>query len=163
METDKKIAEAEVNLQRKLEWLNRFDTRVAFAAGFIIALLGVLTNASASIKEWHWYLYVILGATGALLFASLILVYVTQYPKTTSQNTSLIYFGTIATLKFDEFRKRAKECTSEDYLDDLLCQIHINAQILGKKFSNLKIALILLGIAIIPWLTSIFLSKIYVK
>ena len=163
MEIDMKIPEAEINLQRKLEWLNRFDSRVAFAAGSIITMLGVLANASASIAEWNWYLYLILGATGALLFASLILVYMTQYPKTTSQNSSLIYFGTIATLKFDEFRKRTKERSSEEYLDDLLCQIHINAQILGKKFSNLKTALILLGIAIVPWLTSIFLSKIYLK
>jgi hypothetical protein len=126
-------------------------------------MLGVLANTSASISSWSYVQYGIFGLTAILLFSSLILVYCGQYPKTKSPNSSLIYFGTIANLKFDEFSKKFKESNDQEYLDDLLCQTHINAEILKKKFSFFKASLILIVVAIIPWLISIYLSREYLK
>ncbi len=157
------IEQAESSLRRELDWIGRHDTRSAFAAGLAIAMLGVLANASASIVNWIWYTYTIFGVAAVLLFMSLALIYFSQYPKTESRNSSLIFFGTVGALKFDEFTKKFKEMNKEEYLDDLLYQIHINAEILNKKFSYLKYSLRLLAIAIIPWLVAIYLSKLYLK
>jgi len=66
-------------------------------------------------------------------------------------------------MKFDEFKRRTKQSSDEEYLDDILCQIHINSQILKLKFKFLKISFILLGTAVIPWLISIYLSYEYFK
>lgn len=160
---EKKIAQAELNLQRKLDWIGRYDSRITFVAGISIAMLGVLVNASASFTTLTWDLYLAFGFSTGLLFTSLILVYLSQYPKTNSVNSSLIYFGTIALLKADEFKKRVKATTEEDYFDDLLSQTHINAKIIAKKFFHLKRSLLLILIAVIPWLYVIYLSKIYLK
>lgn len=160
---DSKIQQAETSLQRKLNWIGRHDTRIAFVAGFSIAMLGVLARASASIVVWDWCLYLVFSLAALLLFISLALVYLSQYPKTESRNSSLNFFGTIAALKLDEFKKRFKERTNEEYLDDLLSQIHINAEILNKKFSYLKSSLVVLAIALIPWLVALYLSKLYLK
>jgi hypothetical protein len=163
MDTNELIAQAETNLERKLDWIGRHDTRVAFSAGIIVAMLGVLTSASTAIKIWHWYLYGLLGLTTILLLIALGLLYLSQYPRTESQNSSLIYFGTVSKLKLGEFKQRTVNRTKEDYLDDLLSQVHINACIINTKYCYLKSALVLLAIAIIPWLASIFLSKIYLS
>jgi len=158
-----KIQQADASLQRKLNWIARHDTRIAFVAGISIAMLGVLARASGSITKWDYNLYLIFGLAAILQFASLILIYYSQYPKTESRNSSLAFFGTIALLKLDEFQKRFKERTDDEYLNDLLCQIHINAEILSKKFHYLKSSLLLVAASIIPWLMALYVSKLYVK
>lgn len=161
MNIDSKINQAETNLQRKLEWVGRHDGRTVFVTGIIIAMLGILASSSSKITVWTFWEYLTLGMTALLLFASLLFIYKSQYPKTFSANTSLNYFGTIAEMKFDEFRQRTRQATNEEYFDDLLCQIHINSQVLRLKFRFLKISLILLGVAVIPWLISIYFSHEY--
>jgi hypothetical protein len=163
IDLESKIQQAETSLKRKLDWIGRYDGRVAFVAGVSIAMLGVLANASAHIVTWHWYLSLIFGLAALFLSLNLVMIYRSQYPKTEARNASLAFFGTIADLKIDEFSKRFKQRTDEEYLDDLLHQIHINAELLKKKFSNLKLSLQLLATAILPWLLAIYYSKLYLK
>lgn len=158
MNIESKISQSEVNLQRKLDWVGRHDSKTSFATGILIGMLGILASASSKIEIWHFLEYLIFGMTTLLLSISLLFIYKCQYPKTKSSNTSLNYFGTISEMKFDEFKRRAINATDEEYLEDLLCQIHINSEILMKKFRYLKTSLILLGVAIVPWLVSIFIS-----
>lgn len=158
---ENKITTAEQNLQRKLEWQGRYDTRISFVAGISIAMLGILATASSSINQWNCTSYSIFGISFGFLFTSLILIYISQYPKTEAPNSSLIYFSTIAALEFDEFKRQFIANTDEAYLEDLLYQTHVNARILHKKFKLLKISLVLIILAIIPWMGAIYLSKIY--
>lgn len=161
--TERKIQRAETSLLRKLNWISRHDTRIAFVTSISIAMLGVLARTSATIAQWNASLYVVFGLTVLLLSTCLALIYCSQYPKTESRNLSLSFFGTIAPMKLDEFQKRFKERSEEEYLDDLLCQIHINAEILSKKFHYLKWALISLATSIVPWLLALYLSKLFIK
>jgi phosphoglycerol transferase MdoB-like AlkP superfamily enzyme len=163
MNIDSKISQAETNLQRKLEWVGRHDSKIVFVTGIIIAMLGLLTSASSKIDKWSFWIYVVFGVTALFLFVSLFFVYRSQYPKTFSSNSSLNYFGTIAELKFDEFKRRTKQATDDEYLDDLLCQIHINSKVLKLKFQFLKISLVLLGSSVIPWLICLYFSHEYLK
>lgn len=163
MSIDNQISRAEQNLQRKLDWVERHDTRVSFAAGGTIAMLGVLAGASAAVVTWSLWLYIVFGSAAALLFVSLVLIYFSQYPKTKPYKQSLLFFGSISKLSVGNFKSKFKAMTAEEYLDDLLAQTHINAEILSKKFENLKASLILIGIATIPWLLAIYYSKIYLK
>lgn len=163
MNIENKIQRAESNLQRKLDWISRHDNRIAFVTGIIIAMLGVLTSASSNVDTWAYLSYISFGLCATLLCLSLFFIYKSQYPRTKSQNTSLIYFDTVAEMKYDEFKRKSLATTDQEYLDDLLCQIHINAQILKSKFAALKTSLILLGTAIIPWMVSIYLSHVFIK
>lgn len=163
MSIETKIEQAETNLQRKLDWVGRHDSRTVFVTGILIAMLGLLASACSKIIAWSYFFYLIFSVAGLPLFVSLIFIYRSQYPKTFSVNTSLNYFGTIAQMKFDEFKRRTTQATDEEYLDDLLCQIHINSQILSLKFKFLKTSFILLGVAVIPWLICIYVSHEYLK
>lgn len=78
---ERKIAQAEANLQRKLDWIGRYDSRIAFVAGISIAMLGVMVNTSSSFLNYTWYVYLALGLVSGLLLTSLFLVYLSQYPK----------------------------------------------------------------------------------
>lgn len=163
MNIESKISQAETNLQRKLEWVGRHDSKIVFVAGVIITMLGLLASACSKIDNWNVWLYIVFGVTGLMLFISLYFVYKSQYPKTFSSNTSLNYFGTIADLKFDEFKRRTLQTTDDEYLDDLLCQIHINSQVLKLKFRYLKVSLILMGVSVFPWLICLYFSHEYLK
>jgi hypothetical protein len=66
-------------------------------------------------------------------------------------------------MRFDEFKRQTLSTTDQDYLEDVLCQIHINAQILQSKFSALKTSLILLAIANISWFISIYVSHEFIE
>lgn len=160
---NKKIERAEGSLARHLDWVGRYDTKIAFTVGIILTMLGILATAAGNIELWNCLEIFAVTTTALLLFVSLVLVYLNQYPKTASPNPSLIYFGTIAELKFRDFKKEYEEITQEDYLEDVLSQVHINAVILKKKFDSLKTIFLLVATAIPPWLIVLYLSKIYIK
>ena len=163
VDLDKKIESAEASLARHLDWIGRYDTKIAFTVGIILTMLGVLATAAGNIKTWNCLeIFAVVTAT-LLLFLSLVLVYLNQYPRTDSPNSSLIYFGTIGNLKFSDFKKEYEEASRLAYLEDVLSQIHINAVILKKKFDSLKTILLLAATAILPWLTVLYLSKMYIK
>lgn len=157
--TEKLIGTAEKDLERILEWIGRHDTRVAFIAGIVIGMLGVLGGiiAQSSIDICEQVFALLAGA--GLIF-SLVYIYRCQYPDTESPNSSLIFFGTVAALNFQSFQQQYRERTSEDYLNDLLHQIHINAKIMSKKFSHLKTAMTLLLLSSIPWAITIYLVQL---
>lgn len=156
-----KISRAELNLQRKLEWVSRYDTRIIFVAGTAIAMLGVLANATGQIKCWDVKEVIVFVAAFILQGLSLIFVYFSQRPIVLAPNKSLLFFGTIGKMTFSDFSTKFRNYTEENYFEDLLHQIHINSQILNKKFSNLKHALFCIALSIIPWGIAIYLSKLY--
>ncbi|WP_188754025.1 Pycsar system effector family protein [Parapedobacter defluvii] len=155
------IARAEINLQRKLEWTSRYDTRIIFVAGIAIAMLGILANASGIMANWTCFAYISFGLTLLLLLLCLGCVYLAQSPKVLAPNQSLLFFGTISKLDYSDFSDKFKNTTNEKYLEDLLHQIHINSVILCGKFAYLKYAIFFIGLSAIPWGISIYLSKLY--
>lgn len=155
------IARAELNLQRQLEWISRYDTRIIFVAGVAIAMLGVLANACGSMSEWTCGAYISYGITLILLITSLVCVYLAQTPKVLSPNQSLLFFGTISKLDFSSFSNQFKAASNDDYLNDLLHQIHINSIVLCDKFTYLKYSTFSIGLATVPWGISIYFSKLY--
>ncbi|MFN7098873.1 MAG: Pycsar system effector family protein [Flavobacterium sp.] len=163
MKKDQMIAQAETNLQRKLDWVGRHDNRVVVITGIVIAMLGVLASACATIICWTFIKYLIFFLGGLLLFISLTLLYYSQFPKIDSPNSSLIFFKTIAKLDFQNFKNQSNSRSKQEYLEDLLFQIHRNSQILDKKFSNLRLAMIFLGLSLLPWLIAIYTSQLYFK
>jgi hypothetical protein len=160
---EKKISQAESNLQIKLDWIGRLDSRISFVAGISIAMLGVLATASSALESETFFICLMLSFASVALLLTLLLIYLCIYPKTESNNKSLIYFGTISEMKYEEFRNSFTSRTDDEYLNDLLCQIHINAIIISKKFIYLKASLILVLASVIPWVIIIYQSKIFLK
>lgn len=158
-----KLSQAESNLERKLEWNSRFDTKVAFIMAFCIAMLATLADAAKNISAWSNIIYAVFATAFILLIVSIFFGILSQFPTTKSLNSSLVFFGTISKMKVDEFKKRFKQSSDEEYLDDILDQIHRNSEILTKKFRRLRISLIFISIAVVPWVCSLLMSKVFVK
>lgn len=153
------IARAEKSLERHLAWVGRFDTRTSLIVGITIAMLGVIASLAPPLAKWTVVFWCSFLGTGALLAGCLIALYVGLFPKTTSPNSSLLYFGTICGLKPDEFRRRLRAQSDIEYFEDLADQCHVNAGILSRKFTCLKVALALLLVAAFPWAFTVFLAK----
>lgn len=148
---ERQIEYAQSTLQIKLDWISRHDNRVSFVTGVFIAMLGVLAKAASEVECWNFYLGSTFSIALLLIGVGICFVYLSHFPKTNPPNTSLIFFGSIAGLNYDDFQKKFKNLTQEDYLADILYQIHINSKILSSKFYYLKGALIFLGLSILPW------------
>lgn len=151
------IQRAEMSLERMLDWSGRFDTRVAFLAGIAIAMLGVLGGIVTN-EDSLFCTDVFASIAGTGLVLCLLFIYKCQYPRTESPNHSLIFFDTIAKLDIESFKEKFRSQDENQYLNDLLYQIHQNAHIISDKFFYFKLAMVLLLIAAIPWTIAIYLA-----
>jgi hypothetical protein len=153
------IVRAEKSLDRHLQWIGRFDTRTSLVTGIAIAMLGVLATVSPPFAKWTTFLWVAVSISLACLAGSLASLFVALFPRTAAPNASLHFFGSIADMKADEFRNQFRVQTPVAYFEDLAEQCHVNARILARKFTWLKVALALLLLAAMPWALAVFLSK----
>lgn len=154
------ISRAEDNLKRLLEWGSRYDSKSSFVTSVCIAMLGTLVGFLPAFSDWTPILAVSFALSAGLLLISLIMIYSAQYPKTKSPNNSLIFWGTIANIYQDDFQKNFRTMSDDEYLTDVLHQSKINADVVDQKFRALKRALLLLLLSVLPWLISLYLSKI---
>lgn len=142
---------AEQNLQRQLDWIGRYDARSAAVLGIAVAMLGFLATEAPPPAKWDHICFLGTFAAVIPIAFSLVAIYLGQFPRTGSPNASLVYFGTIAGLKADEFFKRFCDRTDEEHLADLCQQAHHNSTLIDKKFKALKAGLIALLVAVLPW------------
>jgi hypothetical protein len=158
---DEKIRVAEANLDRLLDWVSRIDAKSAVVLGGNTAMLGVLATLAPAPHLWTKQT-VILGAISTVCpFASLICVYLANYPQTKKPSTSLNFFGGIAKHTLAEYQKAFTELSSRDYLNDLLEQIHRNSEIVIGKFRALKWAYRALLIGVIPWALCLYYFRTF--
>lgn len=109
-----------------------------------------------------------LGAISVLLIAfSIWNIYLAFFPDTKSGPTkSIVYFGDISKLSLQDYEKAFLTTTRESLVSDVICQIHRNSQILGKKYNYLKFSIILtcIGLAFgIAFLSSLTTSGASIK
>lgn len=155
-----RIRWAESNLERKLDWISRYDSRSNFVGALSITMLGVLGTISGSVTFQDSGTLFIFFTPIILLLTSIVFIYYSQYPDTKSTQKSLLFFGTIAKFEVEEFHKAFKVMDDEQYLSDLINQIHVNSRRLEQKFVYLKISVNLIIISLIPWVIAIYTSKL---
>ncbi len=154
---DKRIDAAEKNLQRLIDWTERCDNKAAILLGVAISMTGVTLAAASQLEHWTKALYLLTPAALLPLVASLVFVYLVIWPRTKPPNDSLVFFGSIAKHDYHEYLGLFKEQNQAMYLDDLLMQCHVNAQVVTNKFARLKWAYRLLLMAVIPWGVALYL------
>lgn len=159
MDPDVKIQVAEKNLDRLLEWINRFDNKSTIILGIDTGMLGYLGSSAPSVQTWTIsIILLVILAVGALLL-SLLYVYFGIYPRTKGPQDSLIYFGSIVKKSVDEYKQAFSGQNDDGYLTDLLEQCHRNSEILDQKFDCLKKAYRLLLISVLPWALALYFFK----
>jgi hypothetical protein len=154
--TQEQLEVAERRLDRNLDWVGRSDTKFSLVLGVDAGMLGFLATSVSHGAVPIMTLVVATLAT-ALLVASLIFVYRGTYPRTKGPGGSLVYFGSVAGEELDDFKARFLACDVRGHLDDVLGQVHRNAEILDRKFAELQRAYWCLLAAIIPWAITLHL------
>lgn len=154
------VARAEANLERQLEWVGRFDAKSSIVIGIVIGMMGFLATILPPVTDWTSTLKGTLTITALSLVGSMVAIFLGQFPNVKAPNTSLLFFGTIATMPLQTYVEKHKSTLDTEHLDDLLSQIHVNSQILSRKFATLKWALIFLLGSSLPWALAIYTSRI---
>lgn len=139
------------------QWINNCDTKASILLALIGIVIGVLFSNNYSYRLISIYYLNPLPDYSGLVFYSifliisfililhgvirLILCILPQFSFNESNKDSLIYYASISKNSIDEYFKKIK---SQEYSlsDDLISQIHINANICTEKFENYKLGLI---------------------
>ena len=76
---------------------------------------------------------------------------VSVFPRTDGSSRSLIFFGGIESLELEEYDRRVKSRTADEYMTDLIEQCHINAKIAAKKYQWVKKSMIFVSLGFASW------------
>jgi len=148
---------AKKNLDNMLDWIGRFDNKSSVIMGLNLGMLGMLVSFAPEFNNWTNFMW---GSTLLTLLAlglCFICIYSSNFPRTKGPEVSLFYFGSINKMECDEFQQQFTSRTEDQHLEDLLGQVHRNAQIITIKFEHLKGAYLMLIIGVIPWALTLFL------
>jgi hypothetical protein len=130
----------EQSLQRVHEWIKAADQKASIFLGFqgvIISLLfsDIFYWLKGNMSQFSFYdvLFLISGIVlvGYSLYKSVSAI----IPRLKNHNgkKSLTYFGDIARLELEDFRKKIKSVSGADYENELIDQIHISSKIAVRK------------------------------
>jgi len=150
------IERAEAELSRILEWIRSADSRLRFVLPLSIAMLGVISALIPSPSSWT--LLGGISASFAVFFLGLSVVFCafSSFPRTSGPLGSLVYFGGITTRDLAQFDRDFRDMTNEQYLTDLLNQIHRNSQIAQAKFTWLQRSIACLFFSLVPWIVGLY-------
>lgn len=151
---------AEQALTRHLDWIKSVEAKLAVIVAIDIAMLGALTSRIPATPQSWWLvgLFAVIG--GGAVLVSLVFCALALFPRVKSPNLSILFFGSISAYSSAEYASRFAQLSEQDYLKDLLQQVHRNSQIASAKYGFVKWATGLLLKAIIPWLFSFYMMEI---
>lgn len=147
-------------LSRINTWISNCDSKISFALVFAGALLGFFFTSNII----HDSLFQVVNNVLILtkkellsLIAIIILVFfsislllsiwylfkglkgkinIENYKQYGLEEESLLFFGTIKSMKYKDFKDKVKNIEEDDLKNDYLSQIHVNSIICNQKFIN---------------------------
>jgi hypothetical protein len=137
----------QTELSRVSGWIQFTDQKAGFIAVFYSAILGFLVTQREEISS---HLFVCSLAHNVWVLSFLVMavflsvgiyhLFFTVLPKLRNTNTkkSFFYFGTIASMKLDDYQKGLEELSDEDVRSQLKEQIHTNSVIARTKMQSVK-------------------------
>ncbi len=133
---DKELIEI---LTRNIDFIKQADSKAAYASTVLFLVVGFLISKSSLYTDHTESLacFVLL-----LIFAAGItfIIFKSIFPtvKNSLSRDSNIYFGSIASKSFKEFKKQADGMKAKDYRSELLGQVYVTSEIAEAKMANVK-------------------------
>ncbi len=146
----------EVNLSRQLEWIRAADTRIALVLPLATTMLGVLAILSPKPTAWPFLAAIASSFAAFFLVMSLTFSAFAAFPRTKGPKGSLIYFDGIISRDVGQYANDVSEIDEATYFQDLASQVHVNAQIAGRKFFWVTRSMACLFISALPWLIGVY-------
>ena len=149
----------QADLNRVSEWVRFADQKSAFLSAYYSAILFFLIsqkekigNTIISFEGCKLYIFTTLlfVVVITLLFGIFFLIK-SIFPRLKNHftDTSLFYFGSIASTKFLDYSKQMEKLTEEESKKQIIEQIYTNSVIADQKMNNIKSATKALFILII--------------
>lgn len=123
-------------------------------------MLAVLSTNAPGMNGFDQQTKIAFGITILCIAGSLIYWYKATFPQLDGGQHSVVYFKEIAQRTEQKFIDEYKKQTEEEWMHDVLGQAWRNSQILDAKYKALKVSLILLSVALIPWVTALAMIAI---
>ena len=162
----KRATYAQWILERNLDWISHAEVKAAFIVTLDVTMLAALAAAFMAIPAAER-----VGVPNAfsivafgLQIAALACVTMAVLPRTGGPDTSFIFFAKIKALARADYVDSFQRATSDELFQDLLDQIHRNAEIATEKFAWVKRAMVWSLLSLIPWVFAIsYLTKAFVS
>lgn len=152
-----KVDYLEKEHQRLLNWIQAADSRIAIILPLGLAMLGTLAAVAKETHSWDNLQLLAAGASFILLSASLTFLAVAAFPRTDGAKSSIVFFGGINSLGLKGYQAELRSSTEDSYIRDLTRECFANARIASIKFKFVRLSLIMLFSAALPWMLAIFL------
>jgi hypothetical protein len=147
-------------LDRVLGFFARVEAKASFLFAINTTLLALIALNLRKSDLVLWYVMVPGLAAVLLLVVSLWFIYQCHFPKLDGGSGSLVYFAEIAKRTEAKFISECEGVDEKDLIKDYLGQTWRNAQILTAKFSHVKTAFTLTGLALLPWFAFLVATSI---
>ena len=157
MDSEERVAMAEALLGRLLASVATADSKIGVIFATDTAMLGVLAALAPRFTLWTWREGVSAIVAGFLLLASILLLSLASFPRTTGPKGSLLFFASICRRSLAQYLDEMRELTVPEYLVDLVSQCHRNAEIAARKYFWIKWAMKAMYASVPFWLTTVFL------
>jgi len=157
----------EQNLQRVQEWIKAADQKVSIFLAFQGAVISLffadtLNWLKVNLNQLSWLL-------ATLYISGVVLIGYSVYKSVSaivprlkhhSGKKSLTYFGDIANLELNDFKKKIKGMSDADYEDELIEQIHISAKIAARKHFQFRDSIIMFFLGMFLLALTFIMNKI---
>lgn len=143
--------------ERTIGWIGTADVKVGVAMALDTALLGGLATAfGASPVELRtsWtYLWVLVSAGAFVL--GVFCAGMAAVPRMLGPVNSMIFFARVKEHKIGDYVAKFSTLSEKDLLEDLVVQIHRNAEIANDKHAWVRKSLMWSFLGMIPWVIAI--------
>ena len=160
MNNDKeRLDNAKWLFERTLGWIATADVKVGVAVAVDTAMLGGLAAAyttSDPAARTAWAILFALASIGGMLVA-IFCAAMSAVPRMLGPVSSMIFFGRISERTESDYVAQFQKLTERTFLEDLLTQVHRNAQIATAKHVWIRKGLIWSFFAAIPWLAAVLM------
>ena len=133
-------------------WIGNVDTKTSLGLAFVVGLLALIfyntetiplafQNLFTALNDNNLCCIVLISAVLVLLLyfsclISIIMFFLSIRGRliSSSPNKSMLFFGSISTLSFNDFKSNTLNMTDKAITKDILEQIHISSRICTRKF-----------------------------
>lgn len=137
-------------LSRNIDFIKQADSKAAYASTVLFIVIGFLVSKASLFigNVWGLACLVLLLVCATLI---MLLIFKSIFPTVSNSlsKDSSIYFGSIASKTFTQFKKRAHAMKARDYRSELLTQVYVTSKITESKMANVKRSIFWLMVYII--------------
>lgn len=158
-EDTEKLQYAQWIFERNLGWIAAAEVKAGVAVTIDIAMMGSLAVAFSSLKAAErtaWETLLTIFAISFLII-SLGCISMSLLPRLNGPSKSQIFFGCITNSCVADYVEKFKATTTEVQLEDLLTQIHRNAEIARDKFRWVRKGMCWAFASVLPWIAALSL------